>query len=259
MASCDAQVIRDDNGDFFLQVNREAPVINATSKCIDWDPAEARAPIHQAIQHLLISAKPFAPSSRTTDVTILNLNITNDKWCETIDGFTTAGAFASIAADAAHLKATLLGAANRIDTQTLQLTYEDINRADPFNSPEQEGPAELKFLALIPITSLLIEDGPSMLLTCELAGLLGSVTNASRRLEADSDARITAAILLPAIRKYLGFDGPSEVIATQLKPFMMAATLDTVLRSSDADTVALRNDWVDAFRRAESTHTHING
>ena len=132
MASCNARTIRDESGDleWYLQVEgtriQEAPVIAATSRCMSWNLPEAKVPINQAIQHILIPTKLYSPSIPTSDIIILNFNLANNKWCEIIDGLTTAGAFASTATDAAQLKATVLNKASSLDTHTLQLNPGDV-------------------------------------------------------------------------------------------------------------------------------------
>ena len=261
MTSCDAQTIINEHGDYFLQVNSEAALFAATCNFIHWSNAadgSMQAPIQDIIQHIIICTRLFPPSEETMDISMLNFNLTNDKWTSIIDNLTDAGAFRSQAKDPLHLKTSILNASSNISDNTRQILPHDINRADPFDLPGAPGPDELKFLALVPVTALVVEEGPSMQLICELAGMLGSGTNAARRTEADSDVRIMAAILLPALHKFLGFTNTtcsSQVLATQLKPLLTAAALDGVLRTGDTSTTTLRNDWVDAFRQALSAFT----
>lgn len=249
--SCDARTIADEHGDRYLHVDPEASVISGSANVMEWQTAPdgtKRTPINQAIQHLLIGNKVFPPSSQTSDVTMLNLNFSNIKWTTIVDSLAQHGAFTSSARDPSHFKAKVMRAMACADEGTRLISADDISRMDPFDLRGQQGQAELKFLALIPVATLNAEEGPSMQLICELAGMLGS-TSEARRQEADSDIRIMAAILLPALQKYLGFNNPSDaVLATQLKPLLTAAALDGVLRSGETDTITLRNDWVDGIR-----------
>ena len=256
MASCNAQSITDEHGDRYLHVSQDALIVESTKNILDWESAAdgtKRIPIHQAIQHLLIGNKLFPPSSRTTDITMLTFDLNDPKWASIIDAQTSHGAYNRVTRDPLSLKAQIMRAMLLAGDYDRLISSEDVERADPFDLPEQQGPEELKFLALAPVTSLISDEGPSMSLICELAGMLGHGTNAARRQEGDSDVRIMAAILLPAIHKYLGFNNAissSAVLATQIKPLLTAAALDGVLRSGETDTITLRNDWVDAFRYA---------
>ena len=259
MISSSATTVIDENGDYYLQVNQEAPIYAATQRCIDWSHPEhgnVKTAINIAIQHILIGNKPVPASNETADVNMLTLNLSDEKWTETIDSLTAAGAFTCEASSGQDLKFNILRAANSVQHNILQLNSEDINRADPFD-PNEEGLEELNFIAFAPISSLVADEGPSMKIICELAGMLGASTNNTRRREADADLQIMAAILKSAIHKFLGFtpQPSSRVAATQLKPLLSAAALDEVLRTGDTSITTLRNDWVDGFRQAPKPTT----
>ena len=86
MTSCEAHTVIDDNGEYFLCVIESSAVVSATDKtCAFWQPAEqgfVKIPINQAIQHLIIGTKLFSPSDETSDITMLTLNLADNKWTE---------------------------------------------------------------------------------------------------------------------------------------------------------------------------------
>lgn len=253
-----AHISVNERGFKYLRVDADDAIVGATP-FLKWDIGStiASIPEYLAKSQLFQATKPGEPN---VDHHLSQLTFTDEKWRMHIGGLASAGLFDDIYDDKQvfeqaikHVQATLQNDEQYYYESDLQAEEPPPNRRARNQTAQQAGNDsesvidDLRYLEIVKLASLMTDNDTPLRLICKLIGILGH-TSTQCRTDASSHLRVMATLLKHYMKGYLGFNAPDEVLASRLKPFLLATELDGVLCSGEADIDTLQNEAVDGCR-----------